>query len=388
MTLCIVFGQVSRFHVEVDFAGEPLFADFAEQGGDEAEQRGLVWKEGGDAGSAFEFLIDAFDGIACAHAALVGGREGKDREALREVVLHPGGELWGRLGIGIHESFEAGMGGGEIRRVEDGADVGGDAGAHVETRDVSLGIELEMELATLPGDGGENGHTGSREPAMGIANDEEEAMEAACLKGSQECAPVNFGLAEGDADAEDGALSILPDPDGDENGAVQELPALADLLVSGVQDQVGIASQGAIPPGLEFDIELGGAGADLGRTDGMTAEFLDDFGDFACGDTLDVHLGEGEQEGLFAAGSLFHGAGIKFHAVSNLRNTEQERADTGGKGLWLESIGSPQARLATLVGASLEDGGALLDHGLVDEQAQPLGKARGTFGGEELQNGV
>ena len=88
---------------------------------------------------------------------------------------------------------------------------------------------------------------------------------------------MDFGLAEGDADAEDGALSILPDPDGDENGAVQELAALADLFVSGIQDHVGIASQRAIPPGLEFDIELGGAGADQCRADGMAAEFLDDF---------------------------------------------------------------------------------------------------------------
>ena len=140
-------GQVSRFHVEVDFSGEPLFADLTEEGRDESEKRGFVWKEGGDAGSAFEFLIDAFDGVACAHAALVGGREGEDSKALRDISLHPGGELWGRFGVEIHESFEAGLGGGEILRIEDGADVGGHAGAHVEPRDVSLGVLLEMEVA-------------------------------------------------------------------------------------------------------------------------------------------------------------------------------------------------------------------------------------------------
>jgi len=62
----LVFGQVRRFHVEIEFSAEPLFADFAEEGGDEVEQRCLVWKEGSDAGTAFEFLIDAFDGVACA----------------------------------------------------------------------------------------------------------------------------------------------------------------------------------------------------------------------------------------------------------------------------------------------------------------------------------
>jgi hypothetical protein len=116
----------------------------------------------------------------------VGGREGEDSKALRDILLHPGGELWGRFGVEIHESFEAGLGGGEILRVEDGADVGGHAVAHVETWDISLSVLLEMELAALPRDRGENGSTGSGEATMGIADDEGEAMEAACLKGSEE----------------------------------------------------------------------------------------------------------------------------------------------------------------------------------------------------------
>jgi len=126
-------GQVSRIHVEVDFSGEPLFANFAEEGGDEAEQGGFVWKEGGDAGSAFEFLIDALDGVACAHATLVGSGEGEDGEALGDIFLHPGGKFRGRLGVGLHQGFEAGLGGGEIWAVEDGTDIVRHAGAHVET---------------------------------------------------------------------------------------------------------------------------------------------------------------------------------------------------------------------------------------------------------------
>ena len=193
---------------------------------------------------------------------------------------------------------------------------------------------------------------------------------------------MDFGLAEGDTDAEDRTLPILPDPDGDENGAIQELPALADLFISGVQDHVGIASQRAIPPGLEFDIKLDGAGADLGGTDGMSAEFLNDFGDLAGGNALDIHLGQSEQEGLFAAGSFFQSTGVKIHAVANLRNAQEEWSDTGGKGFGFESIGSSKALLATLVRAGLKDGRAFLDHGLVDKQAQALGKAGGTIGGK------
>ena len=70
--------------------------------------------------------------------------------------------------------------------VEDGADVGGHALSHVVTRGVSLGILLEMELAASPRNGRENGGVGGLEDAMGIADDEAEAVETTRLKGSQE----------------------------------------------------------------------------------------------------------------------------------------------------------------------------------------------------------
>ena len=41
--------------------------------------------------------------------------------------------------------IEPGLGGGEVRAVEDGTDVGGHGGAHVEARDVGLGVLLEVE---------------------------------------------------------------------------------------------------------------------------------------------------------------------------------------------------------------------------------------------------
>ncbi len=144
---------------------------------------------------------------------------------------------------------------------------------------------------------------------------------------------------------------------------------------------------GAGAPGLEFDIELGGAGADLGGTHGVAAEVLDDLGDRACGHSLDIHLGEGEHEGLLTADALFEGTGIKVHAIADLRDAEFDGAAAGGEGLWLESVGAAQAGITTFVGPGVEDGGAFLNHGLVDEKAEALGKAGGAFIGEKLQNG-
>jgi hypothetical protein len=76
---------------------------------------------------------------------------------------------------------------------------------------------------------------------------------------------------------------------------------VANLLVAGIKDQVREAAQGMIPPEQEFHVELGGAGTHLGRTDLVAAESLDDFGDFAGGDALDLHFGQGENEGMLTA---------------------------------------------------------------------------------------
>jgi hypothetical protein len=116
-------GRVRGVHVEVDFACGPLIVDFSEECRDEAEEGSFVGEKGSDAGAALEFKIDAFDGIAGAESALVGGREGEDGEALGDIFLHPSGESGCGLGVGEDEVFEAFLSGGQIWGVEDGADV-------------------------------------------------------------------------------------------------------------------------------------------------------------------------------------------------------------------------------------------------------------------------
>ena len=57
-----------RVHVEVSFGGFPVVADFVEHGTDQAQEGGWVWEDAGDAGAAFEFLVDAFERIGGAQA--------------------------------------------------------------------------------------------------------------------------------------------------------------------------------------------------------------------------------------------------------------------------------------------------------------------------------
>ncbi len=132
---------------------------------------GFGWEEGSDAGPALEFLVNELKGIACAHAALMGDWEREGSEALGDIFLHPGGKFGSGLGVGGDEMIEAGLSRGEIGAIEDGADVGSHTGAPIETGNVSLGVLLEVELATLPRNRGEDGGTRRSEAWMGIADD-------------------------------------------------------------------------------------------------------------------------------------------------------------------------------------------------------------------------
>ena len=67
-------------YVKLDFGGQPCAALLAEECGDEAQARGFAEGKSGDSVAAFEFLIDALDGVAGAHAPVVG--EGID------LILH------------------------------------------------------------------------------------------------------------------------------------------------------------------------------------------------------------------------------------------------------------------------------------------------------------
>ena len=72
-----------------------------------------------------------------------------------------------------------------------------------------------------------------------VGNDELEAVEFAGLEDLEEGAPVDFGIAEGDAESEDLAFSIGADAEDDEDGAVENSAGLADFFVEGIEGDVG-----------------------------------------------------------------------------------------------------------------------------------------------------
>ena len=76
-----------------------------------------------------------------------------------------------------------------------------------------MGVLLEMELAALPGDGGKDGLAGGSHARIVIAEDGAGAAETAGDEGGEEFAPMDFGFAQGGADAGDGAFAIGADAD-------------------------------------------------------------------------------------------------------------------------------------------------------------------------------
>ena len=315
-------------------------------------------------------------------------RKGEDSEALGEIFLQPGGEFRGGGRVGGDDFLEPGLGGEAVGTVEHGADLVGDGGALIQPRDVGLGVLLEMELAALPGDAGEHGLPGGPKALVGITDEQPGGVEAALLEAGQEGAPMDLGLTEGDADAQHRAFAIGAHADGDEHGAVQHLPALADFFIAGVEKDMAAGFQRAGAPAFQFGIQLGGTLADLGGADGVAAELLDDGGDFAGGDALDVHFGDGQFEGLFAAHALLEGGGIEVQIPAHLGDLELDGAAAGGEGFGLEAVGMAKAGVRAFIGLGLQGLGAFLAHGFIDEEPDAFGESTGAVFSQQLQNGV
>jgi hypothetical protein len=65
---------------------------------------------------------------------------------------------------------------------------------------------------------------------------------------------------------------------------------------------------------------------------------------------LDVHFGQGQFEGLFAADALLEGGGIEIQITAHLRDLELNGTAAGDEGFGLETIGVAQAGVGAFVG--------------------------------------
>lgn len=107
----------------------------------------------------------------------------------------------------------------------------------------------------------------------------------------------------------------------------------------------------------------------------MAAELFNDGADFAGGDALDIHFGQGELQGLFTAQSLVQGAGIELDVTANLWDFELHFAHAGVDGFGFEPVGVSLARGSAFVGLGSKSFGSLADHRFIEEDTEAFEEA-------------
>jgi hypothetical protein len=119
-----------------------------------------------------------------------------------------------------------------------------------------------MELAALSGDAGQGGPTGGLEAGMIVADDQLDTLQAAPDQLVEKGAHMDLGLGQGDRNVEHAAAPILGDAHRHQDGAIDQLAALANALIAGIEEQVRGLVERTLAPG-QAGIELLGGPADL-----------------------------------------------------------------------------------------------------------------------------
>jgi len=100
------------------------------------------------------------------------------------------------------------------------------------------GIFHQVELTTLPRDTGKAGDPGLLQARMVVTDDVAAPVQAPGQERFEELPPVNFGLAVGNAHAQDRAVPIWRDPNSDQQGHVDHRSLMTNMLVAGIEDHV------------------------------------------------------------------------------------------------------------------------------------------------------
>ena len=192
--------------------------------------------------------MGALDGIGCAHAAAVLVGEAEHGEPLGHGVFQPGCELGCGGLVGLHEPVQLFLGAHQGGGIPDAAEFSADGFADGRIRRVVDGVLSQMKLAALPPGARKDGLAGGAQPGVIIAGDEVDPAQAASDQIVKKAAPVDLGFRQGGGDAKHAPAAFGIDADRRQNGGITHHSALADLLVTGVEQQVlNVAQRPAAP---------------------------------------------------------------------------------------------------------------------------------------------
>jgi hypothetical protein len=137
---------------QVQTADLPLIVKLHQDGAGQAQAGSFVREDAHNGGAAVNFAIETLQIVGGAQLALVAGREGEKRQALRHIFLDPVGQFRGDLGVLLHYLGQVSLSCSSVRGIEDHAQIGGDLSLHALAWHILAGILLQVELAALPGD--------------------------------------------------------------------------------------------------------------------------------------------------------------------------------------------------------------------------------------------
>ena len=166
---------------------------------------------------------------------------------------------------------------------------------------------------------------------------------------------MDLRLRQGDRDAQHPATLVRADADRREHGGVTDDPAVAHLLVTGVEDQISDLAERPAAPGLQFVVEQLCRAADLRRRQALDAEPAHHRLDLAGRDALDVHLGHRQHHGAHRPAAALQRLGVERRAImaGGLGNVDGDRARRRVDALGLVAVG-----IALALGGALIKAGA------------------------------
>ena len=134
------------------------------------------------------------------------------------------------------------------------------------------GVAEEVDVAALEGGFGKDLADGCAEARVIVGCDEFDAGEAAPAQTDEEVLPGRAAFAIGHFDRQDLAAPVPVDPDGDQHGLAHDHAALADLLVTGIEDEVRERlGKGASGKGIEAFVQTLVDGGDGAGREGVAA---------------------------------------------------------------------------------------------------------------------
>ena len=117
-------------------------------------------------------------------------RKAEHRQSLRNGSLHPIRQLRSDIGILDHDLLQISFCLIPIRGIEDRPDIRRYLSPHPFSGHILAGILLQMELAALPGNPGEECLAGLAQPVVVIADDQADTLQTTIEQSFQEQPPV------------------------------------------------------------------------------------------------------------------------------------------------------------------------------------------------------